>query len=286
MVLAGIGGMTTRLAYPTDLTDAEWHILEPLVPAPAPNGRPVDYPRREIVNALLYLVRTGCAWRLLPHDLPPWPLVYHYFQQWRDDGTWTQMHDRLRAKLRRNSGRRPQPRVAVLDSQSVKMTDQPGPRGYDGGKQIKGRKRHLLVDTLGLLLTVVVTAASVSDPAGAQQVVARAQPALGRLRLIRADAGYRGAALAAWVWARRHWTLEIVEHLVPVHRFLLLPWRWIVERTFGWLNRYRRLSKDYERLPASSEALIRIAMITLMVRRLAHQRVERRQTKRIDQHLA
>lgn len=272
--------MNTRLPYDTDLTDAEWAILERLVPAPAPNGRPVDYSRREIVNALFYLNRAGCAWRLLPHDLPPWSLVYAYFKRWRDDGTWTAIHDALRGKVRQAAGKQVQPSAAVLDSCSVKMTDQAGPRGYDGAKKVTGRKRHLLVDTLGLLLMIVVTAASIGERAGGEQVVRRTQAGLPKLQRLWVDAGYRGAAFIDWVRAQCGWVVEIVEHLVVVHEFKLLPWRWVVERTFGWLNRYRRLSKDYEVKPSSSEALIRIAMINLMVQRLARQRTEQRIVKR------
>ncbi len=253
--------MEARRRYPTDLSDAEWRILAPLVPAPAPNGRPVAYPRRAIVNALLYLARAGCSWRMLPHDFPPHALVFYYFKRWRLDGTWERIHDQLRGQVRRAAGRHTQPSAAILDSQSVKMVDQPGTRGYDGGKLVTGRKRHVLVDTLGLLLLVGVTAASVGDRAGAQVGVARAKPHLPRLHKIGADGGYTGAALRAWVAAHGGWVLEIVAHLAPVKRFVVLPKRWIVERTLGWLNRYRRLSKDYERLTASSETWIQLAMI-------------------------
>ncbi len=274
--------MDTRLAYATDLTDAEWRILAPLVPAPAPHGRPVDYPRREIVNALLYLNRAGCAWRLLPHDLPPWPIVYYYFKTWRDDGTWDQIHAGLRGPVRLAAGKCAQPSAAILDSQSVKMTDQAGRRGDDGAKQVTGRKRHLLVDTLGLLLMIVVTAASVGERAGGEQVVSQAEARLPQLQLLWADAGYKGAAFRDGVQAQCGWVVRIVEHLVPVHEFKLLPWRWVVERTLGWLNRYRRLSKDDEVKPSSSEAWIRLALSNLMVHRLARPR----RTQRREKHQA
>ena len=260
--------MSTRKPYPSDLTDAEWRILEPLVPAPAPNGRPADYDRREIVNAILYLLRSGCAWRLLPHDLPDWHLVYHYFARWRDDGTWARVHDALRRKVRRRAKHQAEPTAAILDSQSVKVTDQGGVQGYDAAKHVKGRKRHVLVDTLGLLLVVLVTAASVQDRDGGQCVVATARARYPRLRHVWADRGYAGQ-FATWVRAVCRWSVEIVGAAIHRPYFQVQQRRWVVERTFGWLNRYRRLSKDYERLTTSSEALIELSMTHLMVRRLA-----------------
>jgi putative transposase len=260
--------MLDRRVYSTDLTNAQWAILEPHVPAPKPGGRPISHSRREICNAILYVVRGGCAWRLLPHDLPPWQTVYGYFRTWRRDGTWQRIHDALRIAVRVAAGRRPQPSAAIVDSQSVKTTDRGGVRGYDAGKKVNGRKRHLLVDTLGLLLLVVVHAANLQDRDGAKLVFLRAKRHYPRVRLLWADGGYRGK-LVHWVTPVCHWTLTIVTQRGT--GFQLLPKRWIVERTFAWLVRFRRLSKDYEFLTETSEAMIQVAMIDLMVRRLARQ---------------
>ena len=263
--------MTTRLAYPTDLNDAEWNRLIHLVPVPLPGGRPPKYDRREILNAILYLLRAGCAWRLLPHDLPPWRIVYHYFRTWRKDQTWERLHDQLRDEVREAEGRAAQPSAAILDAQSVKTADQSGERGYDAGKQVNGRKRHVLVDALGLLLVVIVHAAKIQDREGAKLVLASLKTNFKRLRLIWADGNYSGK-LIEWVRAVRKWgkvKLEIVERREGARGFEVLPRRWVVERTFGWLMKCRRLSKDYEQLTQTSEAMIRVAMIGLMVRRLA-----------------
>lgn len=260
-----------RQPYPTDLSDAEWHRLAPLVPKPKAGGRPPKYPRREILNAILYLVRTGCAWRLLPHEFPSWRIVYHYFRHWRLQGVWKRIHHRLRKWLRKAAGRKPSPSAAILDSQSVKTTERGGEKGYDAGKQVNGRKRHILVDTLGLLLVVCVTAASTQDRDGARLVLKVLAHQWMRLRLIWADSSYAGE-LVEWarqLRERRRVKLEIVRRSDAHKGFVVLPKRWIVERTFGWLNRCRRLSKDYEYLTETSEAMIHIAMINLMVRRLA-----------------
>jgi putative transposase len=204
---------------------------------------------------------------MLPHDLPPWKTVYHYFRLWRQDGTWERINAALRQEVREAEGRDPEPSAAILDSQSVKTTETPGIRGYDAGKKVNGRKRHILVDTLGLLLMVVVHAANVQDRDGARLVLERAKGRFPRLQLIWADGGYTGK-LVEWVKSVCRWVLEIVKRSDDGKGFQVLPRRWVVERTFGWLGRYRRLSKDYEGLPESSEAMIYIAMIHLMVRRL------------------
>jgi putative transposase len=259
-----------RQPYPTDLSDVEWQRIQPYLPAPKSGGRPRVHTLREILNAIFYIVRSGCTWRMLPHDLPPWKTVYHYFRLWRKDGTWERINSALRVEVRVATGREPEPSAAVIDSQSVKTTETPGVRGYDAGKKVNGRKRHLLVDTLGLVLMVVVHAANIQDRDGARLLLEKARGRFPRLRLIWADGGYTGK-LVDWVKTLCLWVLEIVKRSDDVKGFQVLPHRWVVERTFGWLGRYRRLSKDYEGLPESSEAMIYIAMIHLMVRRLGRQ---------------
>lgn len=226
-----------------------------------------------VVNALLYLVVGGLQWRMLPKEYPKWQSVYSYFRCWRDDGTWQRIHDTLRAAVRRKAA--PQghphkhPTAGCLDSQSVKSTAVPGERGYDKAKNVTGRKRHLLVDTLGLLLVVVVTAACVQERDGAKLVFQQLTGACKKLRRIWVDGGYRGPSLLEWVAQHCRFCLQVVLRSEEQKGFVLLPRRWVVERTFTWLNHQRRLSKDYERLLSTSESMIYIAMIRLMLRRLA-----------------
>jgi putative transposase len=268
------GRMQNTTLYPTDLTDEQWNLLQLALPArKARKGRgrpPTDL--RQVCSALLYFVRSGCAWRLLPRDFGPWQTIYHYFWLWTKQGCWKIIHDLLRQAVRKAAGKRPQPTAAILDSQTVRSADQAGERGYDAAKKTKGIKRHILVDTLGLLLGVCVTRADVPEREGACRFLGKALVCFGWLRCLWADQGYSGPDFAAWVAAHRKTgtlRLEVIERDKCRHGFSVLAKRWMVERTFGWFSKHRRLVRNYEIKPAHAEAWIHISMIGIMLRRLA-----------------
>jgi putative transposase len=264
----------SRKIYPSDLTDAQWDLLQPLIPPPRPGGRPRKTTMREVVNAIFYLNREGCSWRALPHDFPPWKTVYNYFEAWKVLGIWDRFLDTLRRQVRSQAGRHPDPRVACIDSQSVKTAGGGEAVGTDGGKKVRGRKRPVVVDTLGLLLAVVVTAANVDDGRAAQDVFAQMPGKdFPRLEVVQADNKYHNHDMERWLRVHhRPYRIWVVSRPAGERRFKPLRSRWVVERTFAWLGRYRRLSKDYEHEPDSSEAMVKIAGIHHYLRRLCPKR--------------
>jgi putative transposase len=258
--------------YPSDLHDSEWQLLQPLLPAARKRGRPRERDLREILNGIFYLTRSGCAWRLLPKDFGPWSTVHDYYRRWRRQGVWAQMNHTLRQQVRVATGKTAVPSGAILDSQTIKTGDQACVSGYEAGKKIEGRKRHVVVDTLGLLLWVIVGPANVQDRDGARPLLQAVSQHFSTLRKIWADSGYAGA-LVQWFQAQvgaRDCVLEIVRRLAGVSGFHSLPKRWMVERTLGWLVKSRRLARDYETSAQSSEAMIYLTMIRLMLKRLAN----------------
>lgn len=265
---SAVGAMQNS-SYDTDLTDAQWRLLEPLFPPRKPMGRPPT-PLRSLLNAILYLVKSGCSWRLLPKSFPPWKTVYHRFRKWCRDGTWLLVNHALRALARTEDGREPEPSAAVLDSQTVRSDAHGGEVGYDAGKKTKGRKRFIIVDTLGMLLGVIVVPANVPERIGAQGLLGPLIPALGTLRKLWVDGGYSGPDFAEWVRKQSpKLEVEVIKRSDDIQGFKVLPKRWVVERTFGWLVKHRRLVRDYEKTECSAEGWIAIALTRIMLRRLA-----------------
>ena len=253
--------------YQSELTDSQWNHIKDFFPLPKETGRPREVDFRQIVNAILYLLVSGCQWRMISTSYGKLQTIYYYFAKWKKDGTWFRLHETLRTEERIRQGKKKHPTAGAADSQSVKTTAVPSARGFDAGKKINGRKRHILVDTLGLMITVVVTTACVQDRDGIKKLLKTFGVHRKKLHKIWVDGGYRGKIIE-WVKSKFRLCLEVVLRSDEVKGFVVLPKRWIVERTFAWINNHRRLSKDYERYPKTSETMIQIAMIRLMLRRL------------------
>lgn len=250
--------------YPTNLTDAQWQVIKEI----QNDNRKRQYSLRDMWNAIFYLNKSGCQWRMIPKDFPKWELVYYYFRKWDADGLVEEVHDEIHQQIRKTMGKEASPSLGLMDSQSVKSSSMTVEKGFDGNKMLTGRKRHIITDTLGFLMGIVVHNANINDRSGAKLLLERVRGKYPRLKKVLVDQGYTGVDLANWIFSSFGWMMVVVAKVVGLSGFHVLPKRWIVERTFGWFNFQRRLAKDYELIPSCSEAMVRLSMIRIMLNKI------------------